>query len=93
MKKANWLSSNVRSIIGLIVIVYILNFFSLILLFGYGSQELIDRMETSLTNVMMFVLGYYFSANHINPSARQNENKDIEINIKNEDKTNAADMH
>lgn len=93
MKKPNWLSANVRSVIGLIVIIYILNFFSLILLFGYGSQELIDRMETSLTNVMMFVLGYYFSANHVNPALKKEESNDIEKKIQNEKRTDTADTN
>ncbi len=67
MKNKNWLAKNVRSIIGLAVVLYALNFFSLILVLKLGSEQMLDRMETSLTNLVMFVLGYYFSANHQTP--------------------------
>jgi hypothetical protein len=65
----------------------------MILVFGYASPELIDRMETSLTNVIMFVLGYYFSANHGHPSVKEKENKENETTIKNEDKNSIIDSH
>ncbi len=60
----NWLSKNVRSIIALVIVAYALNFFSMILILHYANEQLIDRMETSLNNLVMFVLGFYFSANH-----------------------------
>jgi hypothetical protein len=77
MKNANWLSRNVRSIIGLMVVTYVLNFLTLVLVFKLGTPDLIDRMETSLNNVLMFVLGYYFSANHINPNQTQITNEKV----------------
>jgi hypothetical protein len=62
-----FLNKNVRSIIALAVVLYALNFFSIILVLKLGSPQMLDRMETSLTNLILFVLGYYFSANH-NPN-------------------------
>mgnify|MGYP006266669585 CR=1 FL=1 len=57
------LRKNIRSIIALIVIGYCVLFDFIVLGIG-NSNDLIDRMVTANNSVLMFVLGYYFSANH-----------------------------
>lgn len=60
----NWFRNNIRSLIAAFVVFYIMNFYAMIFLFSQANTALIDRLETSTTNILMFVLGFYFSAQH-----------------------------
>ena len=60
----NWFRKNIRSLIAAFVVIYIMNFYASIFILQHSNAALIDRLETSVTNILMFILGYYFSANH-----------------------------
>jgi len=74
----NWFRKNIRSIIAITVIFYCIIFDFVVLLGGFVT-DLTDRMVTANNSVLMFILGFYFSANHQTPqdanSSKPNEAK------------------
>ena len=60
----NWFRKNIRSLIAAFIVTYIMNFYLIIFLLQSGNVQLIDRLETSITNILMVVIGFYFSATH-----------------------------
>ena len=56
--KGTWLKDNVRSIIALIVVISCL----FIMIYGALFGKVHDVLIASATNILMFVLGYYYSA-------------------------------
>lgn len=69
MFQNNWLSKNVRSIIAFNVVMMALftDIFVLFVPIKIEDKQLANNIVTSLHGALMFVLGFFFSANH-NPN-------------------------
>lgn len=73
----NWLPRNVRSIVGIIVVCACLSVDISLLFISVKSKDLqlVNNIVTALHGALMFVLGYYYSANHAPPSTSITETK------------------
>lgn len=64
MKPIN-LSKNIRSLIALMLIGFVMIWLLLVLAMGHANPEFIDRTTNSLISLVSgTVIGFYFAANH-----------------------------
>lgn len=62
----NWLSKNITSVIALSIVWFALYLFRLVLLKEVkADDEVTKTIITSITAILMFVLGFYFGAQHV----------------------------